>query len=133
MSPTCAGGIVHYSRRSPFFTNILRPIPTALRSLMLCFSIPQGHWLSPLQSGSTAPLFAQLHFLSLISLSSSDLSSEPQAAQTSYSSETSRSFTFERRTYFFRIDRRGGAAASVEARESYSMRYAGFPSGVLCT
>lgn len=114
------------SRLSPFLTNILLPIPTALRSLTPRSSIPQGHSLSPFQSGSTAPLPAQLHFLSISVLES------PQAAQISYSSETSLNFTFERRTYRFNIGRREGAAASVEARESYSIRYEGFPSEVVC-
>jgi hypothetical protein len=79
------------SRFSPFLTRSLLPIPAARLSNIDISSVPHGHSSTP-HLGSTAPLLAHTHFLvgSAMEL--------PQAAQTSYWSETSLILTLDRRT-----------------------------------
>lgn len=106
-----------HSRRSPFLTSLLRPIPSARRSIMAPLADPHGQ---EFHNGSIVPPCVRVHRLGLLVIA---LASLPHAAQTPYSSEASRTRTFERNTWRFSIGRRAGA--SVGAVASYSIKYAG--------
>ena len=104
-----------YSRRSPFLTTILEPMPSARRSIRASPSDPHGQ-LS--HTGSIAPPCVRVHRLAL-----PVATLFPHAAQTSYSSEASRTRTFERNTWRLSMERSAGASACAVA--SYSITYAG--------
>ena len=112
-------------RRSPFRTNSRSPNPCALRSRSTPRSDPHGGKSPSLQSGSTTPLCAKLQSCEMSQAARDSLG--PNAAQTSYSSETSRSFTLERNICRFSVWRSGGAS---DGRASYSTMYSGVPLGV---
>ena len=104
---------MHYSRRSPFLANLLKPIPSARQSIRGPLSGLHGQS----HSGSIVPPCVRVHRLGL-----PVTRLLPHAAQTSYSSEASRTRTFERSTWRLSMGRSAGASACGVA--SYSIKYA---------
>lgn len=104
---------MHYSRRSPFLTSLLNPIPSARRSIRGPLSGLHGQS----HSGSITPPCVRFHRLGL-----PVTRSLPHTAQTLYSSEASRTRTFERSTWRLSMERSAGASACGVA--SYSIKYA---------